>query len=418
LFENLTQREKTLATAVLALVPLCIGFMLLFWFIGKRSANQTSIDSLRSQVREEERKLMTALQANQRRVYYRSVSLPSNFDDARNEYQQWLKQLVRNDVGMSYRSITPRSPAKIKHNGKLIGQTETFTLLATADLPKLVDFLTAFYKVDLLHRINSIKLIPKSAGKAGASARIRTGQLALSIEIEVLSLIDADLERDFVTHFRSLELPEDAYRDAIVKRNIFGPANNTPTVSVSKSSSYTSGKEVRIAISGKDPDREQQLTFELVGDAPIEGAKLLEKKKPDDRRVFLSIPGQPAGEYAFKVRVADDGFPSKSGEKEFKIRFKDKVVRKPPPPKPPKPPKPKFKHAKETRITAIVKDNTGKWQVWVKVRTTGDKYRLAVGETFELDDQRWEVTAIEPGQATFRVACEERTFKRNLAFSL
>lgn len=411
MFDNLSQREKVLATLVVSLVPLALFVMGLFWFLGQRSTRNTQIVSLRSQIEIEEQRLTDALNANQRRVYYRGVSLPSNFADARNEYQQWLKQLVRNDVGMSYRSITPRSPAKLKFNGNVIGQTGTFTLLATTDLKQLVDFLTQFYQVDLLHRINSLKLVPKSAGSSGSSSGIRSGEIALTAEIEVLSLIDADAERDFVARFRELDLAADDYRNAILQRNIFGPANNTPTLSVSKSSSYTSGQDIRIPISGKDADSDQVLTFEVV-DSQIEPTKL-EQKKPTDRRVFLTVPGKPAGEYKFKVRVSDNGFPPKTNETDFTIRFKDKVVRDPPPPPPAKP---EFKHARETRITAIVKDSSGEWQVWINVRTTGEKHKLSVGESFSLDGQQWQVTSIAPDEASFMVEGNEKTFGRNMSF--
>jgi hypothetical protein len=414
MFDNLSQREKVLATLVVSLIPLALLVMGLFWFFGQRSARNAQLAGLRSQIKIEQQRLTDALNANQRRIYYRGVSLPSNFEDARNEYQQWLKNLVRNEVGMSYRSITPRSPARLKFNGNVIGQTETFTLLATTNLKQLVDFLTQFYQVDLLHRINSIKLVPKSAGKSGVNAGIRTGEIALSAEIEVLSLIDADAERDFITQFRELEVAAEDYRDAILKRNIFGPANNTPTLTVSKSSSYVTGKSIRIPISGKDPDSDQILTFTVV-DSQIQST-VLEQKKPTDRRVFLTAPGQKAGEYKFKVRVADDGFPAKSSEKEFTVRFKDKVVRKPPPPKPPKPPKPVFKHARETRITAIVQDKSGTWRVWITVRTKGEKHKLAEGESFKLDGQTWSVISISPDEARFMVDGNEKTFRRNMTF--
>lgn len=411
MFDNLTQREKVLATLVVSLIPLALFVMGLFWFFGQRSTRDTQIAGLRSQIELEEQRLTDALNANQRRVYYRGVSLPSKLSDASNDYLQWVKELARDKVGMKFKSITPRPPIKLKFdNVNVIGQTQTFTLLATAeDLNQLVDFLTQFYQLDLLHRINSITLNPTSSGRDG----IRSGKISVNAVIEVLSLADADAERDdFVKQFRELDAAPEAYRNAILKRNIFGPANNTPTLTVSKSSSYYSDKDLRIPINANDADKNQNLTFNILN-SPIESAKLEPKKKPTDRRVYMTVPKQPAGEYTFKIQVSDDGYPAKSNETEFKINVKEKVAKKPPKKKPPKP---EFNHARETRITAIVKDKSGTWQVWINVRTKGEKHKLAVGDSFTLDGQEWQVTSIAPDKASFMVDGDEKTFRRNAVF--
>ena len=346
-----------------------------------------------------------ALNANERRLYYRSVSLPSNFKDSGNAYQQWLKHLVRDDVGMVFKSITQDSPSKIKFNGNVIGQAKSFTVLATTDLEQLVDFLTKFYQLDLLHRINSLNLVPKTGGSSG--------ELSLTAKVEVLSLVDAAADEDgkFIEQFRKLELTADDYRNAIVNRNIFGPANNSPTLTVSNNGNYYSDKDLKIKISAKDADNNQNLIFSLV-DPPIESATL-EQKNPSDKRVFLKAPPQPAGNYTFKVRVTDDGFPPKSFEQEFKITVKEKVASKTPTKKPTKP---DFKNSKETRITAIVKDRSGAWEVWINVRLKGEKHKLKVGQSFKLDGAKWEVTSIKPNRATFTVDGATKTFGRNQAF--
>ena len=208
-----------------------------------------------------------------------------------------------------------------------------------------------------------------------------------------------------------MELTADDYRNAIVNRNIFGPANNSPTLTVSNNGNYYSDKDLKIKISGKDADNNQNLIFSLV-DPPIESATL-EQKNPSDKRVFLKAPPQPAGNYTFKVRVTDDGFPPKSFEQEFKITVKEKVASKTPTKKPTKP---DFKNSKETRITAIVKDRSGTWEVWINVRLKGEKHKLKVGQSFKLDGAKWEVTSIKPNRATFTVDGATKTFGRNQAF--
>ena len=248
MFENLSQREKILAALVGSLVPLALLVMITIWFFGQQKDRSTKIDALKTQIKAEQQRMTEALDANQRRLYYRSVSLPSNFQDASNDYQQWLKHLVRVDVGMDFDAIDRRHPTKIKFNGNMIGLTESFNLRATTDLEQLVDFLTKFYQLDLLHRISSLDLVPKARGSSG--------ELSLTVRIEVLSLVDAAADEDgkFIEQFRKLELTADDYRNAIVNRNIFGPANNSPTLTVSNNGNYYSDKDLKIKISGKDAD--------------------------------------------------------------------------------------------------------------------------------------------------------------------
>ena len=414
MFDNLSQREKILAVLVGSLVPLAMIVMISIWFFAQLSARSDRIDGLTAQIKEEKQRVTEALDANQRRLYYRNVSLPSDFQDASNSYQLWLKKLVRDDIGMGFKSIAPRAPVNMKFKGTVIGQSESFTLAATTDLEQLIKFLTKFYQLDLLHRINSIKLVPKAAGLSGDRANIRTGQLTLSAQIEVLSLVDADAEREFLKQFRKLELTADDYRNAILKRNIFGPANNTPTLSVSKASSYYSDMDLRIPVNAKDADKNQKLIFTIL-DSSIKKAKL-DQKKPTDRRVYLTAPAQPPGEYTAKVQVADSGYPPKLSEIEFKITVKENPSKNKNPSEDEKPKKPKFKHIRETRITGIVKDKSGAWQVWINVRTKGEKHKLKVGESFTLDRKKWKVSSIKPDEATFSVDGTARTFGRNQAF--
>lgn len=409
MFENLTARERILAWIVLSLVPICILFFGIFWFIGRYNDNNAEFMSLTAQVSDEEAKQNEAIRATQRRRYFRDQSLPSNVVKANNDYQLWLKNLLQNEIQMELKSVTPRQGSILKHNNRAIGQSKTFTVLATADLAQLTRFLHEFYSLPLLHRINSLKINPQSTG-SGGKKKSRTGKLSLIMQVEALSLVDADEERDFASTRQELARSFEDYQSTILRRNIFGPSNNVPTISVRPSSSYTSETDLKIRVTGNDSDSNDELQFELI-ESSVEGSKL---SGGDGRSAFLEIPGQAAGEYKFKVAVADNGFPPKTNEQEFTVRFKDRVVVKPPPPPPPKP---KFQHATETRITGIVKDVTGNWQVWIKVRTTGERFTLNENETFELDETTWKVSKIEPNQVTFERDDQPVTLRPSVPFS-
>ena len=191
----------------------------------------------------------------------------------------------------------------------------------------------------------------------------------------------------------------DSIASTVVRRDIFGPPNNEPTVTARPSRSYTSMKDVSVSLSAKDADDEDLLKFEFVScDKPIENVKIVAKE--GDRSGKLVIPGQKAGSYNFVVKVLDNGFPAKWTEETVRVVFKDeepKVV------KPVEKPAPAFLNAKETRITAIVRDRLGDWEVWVNVRTTGERFKLKQGDSFELDKKEWCVDEIRSDDAVFRV---------------
>lgn len=405
MFENLTPRERILSLAVLTLVPIGLLFMGVFWFIGKYNDNNMQIVGLTDQVNSEESKMLAAKKANIRRNYYRSISLPSDIVDASNDYQTWLLKLVRDEIKMSKNSIKPQASADLRVSNKTIGRTKQFTLLVDADLQQFTDFLTRFYSVDLLHRISSIKINPISMGAAGGK-KLRTGKLSLSITIEVVSLVDADISRDFTQQFRKLNRTAEEYQTAILRRNIFGPANNLPTIAARPSSSYTSDTDIKVSVSGNDLDENDLLKFELA-ESSIEGAKLIQSDEKD-RRASLEIPGQPEGKYEFKILVRDNGFPAKQTEEVVSVTFKNRPPKSQPAKDPEKPP---FKHATQTRITSIVKDKSDHWFVWIKVRTTGESYQLQVNESFELDGKQWTVRSIEPSRAIIEVESQLLTFR-------
>ena len=263
----MTARERVLAIAVGALVPISIAFVAVFWFIGKYSDNNSEVMGLTQQVSAEKEKTTLAIKANQRRIYYRSVSLPANLVDASNDYQTWLKRLVRDQIKMDFKSVTPRDGGDLRYKNKLIGRTKTFTLLATADLQQLSQFLYEFYTMDLLHRINSIKVIPLTTG-TGNEKRVRSGKLSLIITIEAVAMVDADEEREFTKCFCELPLTKEQYEEALLRRNIFGPANNTPTVAAKPSSSYVSGSNINVSISGADADKNDLLFLPLKSNPP------------------------------------------------------------------------------------------------------------------------------------------------------
>ncbi len=410
MFEKLTARERKLAIAVGCLVPATLLFIGVFWVIGKYGENNDQFMILSSAIEQEEDREMDAVKAERRRSYYNSISLSPQIEDASNEYLFWLRKALR-ESNLKYGTIQPRDGSEFKKSGKVIGKRKRLTFTANGDFEKLTNFLTTFYSVDTLHKISSLKIIPKNE-PGNNENKIRTGDLAVNFVVEIASLKAAEENPDFAQNFRQLARSPEDYSTAILRRNMFGPANNPPTISGRTSSSYNSLSKANVNVLAKDADAKDLLKMELV-ESDVEGAELISAE--GGRTGKLSIPGQKEGRYKFKIKVTDSGFPPKEGFAEITVPFKDrKVVEKTPKVVPP--PKPPFIHAKETRITGITKLTSGDWQVWIKVRTTGEKYRLAVGDSFKLDQRDWVIKSIQPHAAVIHVDNKLLTFSDRVTF--
>ena len=152
MFENMTARERKLATAVLCLVPAALLFMSVFWVIGKFGENSQEYFRLQSAYSAENDRKDNANNAKLRRNYYNSISLSPVYEDAGNEYQIWLKTLLK-ETKLSYKTFTPRDVGEFKNN-QVIGRKKKFSFTATGKLDQVIDFLTKFYSVDVLSLIH------------------------------------------------------------------------------------------------------------------------------------------------------------------------------------------------------------------------------------------------------------------------
>jgi hypothetical protein len=227
------------------------------------------------------------------------------------------------------------------------------------------------------------------------------------MEIDVISLVDAETERDgFVENKRPLARTLDEYKQQIVFRNIFGPANNPPTFAGATSRTVQTGSDIAFSISGNDVDKNDQLALEIVDNA-IENAAVVVKNSKTGSFQFTAPP-LDEGKYTIRFKLTDNGCPPKSTETDFVLTVKDPpppVARVEPPPKPP------FRHAGETIIPRISMVN-GTPEVVIKIKSLGKRFELKVGDTFELDDKTWTVKAIDFRSVTLEVDGQTRTYQQ------
>ena len=411
MISNLSQREKTLVWATLGALVVSLFFGGFFWFLSKYNDNISVLQGVQSRIADEENKTLQGIQAGKRKRYYVETSLTSDISDAKNQYIAWLKKTLREEIGVTLAGVDPGRNSTLKFESNIVARQMSFSIRPTLTLKELAKFLEAFYSVDTLHRITSLKLTPRT-GTAGTK-RTRTGKLSAAIDIEVLSLPDGIERDDFRPKFRDPGITMETALNTIVRRDVFGAANNLPSLKINKSTSYTSGKPVSVRLTASDADEEDILSMELV-ESDITEAKL-EVDGDDSAKGKLTIPGQSAGKYKFLVRVVDDGLPMKSTEEEIQITFRDPTKPRPPAPEPP--PKPPVEMAIETRITGNLKNADGSWSVLIKSRMDGQSYRLSKGESFTLDDRDWQVNNITRDDATFLVDGQDVRVRRGEAFS-
>ena len=405
---NLTKREKILAIATVSSLVVTLIFIAFFWFMTQYSANEAARQAIDGQIQREDAKTRQAMSATRRKAWYTATSLSSHNDTAKNEYIAWLTRTLREDIGADLpKGVNVERTTPISHEGVKVADQISFSINPKMTLKQLTEFLSKFYSVDALHRITSLRLTPQT--ELDRRKKVRTGQLKAIIQIQILCLTSAGRQSDFGEHFRDLEIDAQQARKTIVRRDVFGPANNSPVVKFKKRTSYESGKDVSITVAAEDADEDDTLNLEMLT-SDIEEAEFIAAK--GGRSGKLKIPGQPKGEYKFSFKATDDGLPQRSSEKMLTIKFKDKTVRVVKEKRKPK----VVEFAKETRITGNLRDRDGNWQVLVKSHMDGKSWRLGVGESFEMDKKTWKVQEVGKTSATFNVAGEMLTFSRGTPF--
>ena len=195
---------------------------------------------------------------------------------------------------------------------------------------------------------------------------------------------------------------------AILRRNIFGPANSEPILNASNKT-CTTGKPYSTSFTAKDANKNDLLTFELI-EKSIEEAKI---DQISERRVRFEMPDVEPGKYSFKIKISDNGFPSKSSIEEFTVTVKEK--RKPTEKVAERKEDPEVDYIRLVKVTGITPDRDGKWRVWVSFGHSGENRRMTVGETFELGKKKYEVVSIDQDRATF--AGDKKTFRAQLGWS-
>ncbi len=404
MFSNLSKREKILSALVGSLVPIVLVFLAGMNFISTYNLRKTQIAGIQNRIDAEFQKKLDASQSNMRRnFYYKLQSLPSNYQRAIVTYRDWLEDMIR-DNGMTFGGIRDPESTEVVFRDRTTGSVTKvaskfeYNFTSSGSLDQIMKFIYEFEQLKLLQKITSLTIKPLR------SRDVLSGRHSATFKIEVLSLVDADEDRDFLAAKKELPTSFEEYEGDILARNIFGPANNPPTLSLARKSFYPDD-DISIPLSGKDLDDNDQLTYEIVDAGEIAGLEV--EQDEGENRATLKCPPLEIGEYAVTLRVTDNGFPAKSSETECKIVVKEKplkeekiVIEKP-----------DFKHSTQTQIKRI-SAREGVFEVKIAVRTTGEVFELGKGDSFELDSKTWTVRNIDVHSLTLEVDGKLLEFKQ------
>lgn len=158
-------RERILATVVVSLVVLIGGaFLFNLFYLDPASKRAKTIKALRNEVLDKETRLTEMLADHARLEQWRQLSLPTDTDLARREYEKYLSDVLRQSGFASGAfQITPkaadtRSSPTIPAKKEPIYTRLTFTVSARGDLGSFTESLQRFYRTPLLHQVKNLSI--------------------------------------------------------------------------------------------------------------------------------------------------------------------------------------------------------------------------------------------------------------------
>lgn len=359
-------RERLLAIAIGGVAAAILGYFALSYVAGQFSKRSADIARLESDIKKFKDQVFSGQLAAKKISQYEARSLPPDVELARTQYQDWLLGEIQ-EAGLAEPDVSFKT--KMPEGDLFVRQT--FSVSAQGTLPQIIDWLHVFYSEDWLHRITLLRLKPIKESK----------QIELVCTVEALSLKRAKPTSQLESRpSKRLALANyKAYHDTIAGRNLFGPANTAPRITVSGSRDVYLGRTAELTVKGTDPDPLDRLRYRLV-QAPDPAAKF------DDEKGKLTWSPKALGKYEFVFEAMDDGLPSKPSNQE---KFVLNVTEQPPA----QPARLDFDHARFTVLTAVI-DLDGKGEVWLHVRPLGRTIKLHQGDEFQVGSIKGRVASI------------------------
>jgi hypothetical protein len=360
-------REKLVAAVIGVVIAGVVAWFATSWYFGQLEARENQLQKLTSEVKKRNLEQRAAQQAAKRLARYEQISLPPEAELAKSLYEKWLQQVAAEVQPSLKLDMTAKPPAPVKNTFSRL----TFTVKTQGELPQVIDFLYRIQRVDWLHRIESLHLVPQNDSR----------KIDVTLTISALSVRSAapmsELAEVVAEKYKETQLAD--YRDPIINRNFFSAPNRKPQLDLSPRIEATVDKSFEQTIKATDPDPLDKIASYTLVKADDESARL------DPKTGKFTWRPKSKGEFAFEVAVRDDGLPSQTSEvKRMLITVKDPQAAAK---------KPAFDDAKYTVLTAVI-DDTGTAEIWLNVRPKGETRVLQVGDKFEIGSVKGEVSEI------------------------
>ena len=363
-------RERYFLMGIVAFIVIILLVVAFRTVTGSFSSRYEQIARLEREVSEAKKFAFLGEKAKRKIADYQARSLPRNPEVNGREYSNWLFNQVEK-AGLSYPDIKVKPD---RQGGDLFVEQE-FDVQAKGGLPQVVELLHAFYSQDWLHRITRLSIQPVKDTKL----------VDFKMSVETLSLKKAEDTPQLKPRpsKRLLMADSKAYYNAIVGRNLFGPANNPPRVNISGNRDVYLGRDADLTLRANDADvLDKNFTYTLIG-----GDSKFAKLDPKTGR-FSWRPNE-IGKYEFQVQVTDDGYPAKTSPIE-KIVIN---VREQTRPERIKTGFEGFDKSKFTVFTAVL-DVEGQGEIWLYNRPDGEMLKLHPGDKFEVGSIKGTVAEI------------------------
>ena len=352
----MNQRERILTIVVGALLTI-IGVI---WVIGKVSntfrVRNAALEQVQNEIAGKQQFVAKARQTVKKLAEYEDMSLPSDPELARSQYQAWLSEIV-DRAGLVEPQVKVVAQSRLANGATQL----TCSVNGLGDLRQLTTLLHEFYCVNTIHRIRRLPLRPQADSK----------QIKIDLRVEALILSTANKEKDFDIAPSSplAALSSEELIDPIIQRNMFSPANNPPTIRTVSTQRVARGKPLSLSLRAEDPDKLDNLKFSLGADAP-------QAARVDADGGRLEWTPAENGKYTFTVLVRDDGIPSKQAEQLIEVDVVDpSLVAGPAGAK-----QLAFDDARFTYAIAML-EVSGQRQLWLQIRTSGQILKLNEGDS-------------------------------------
>jgi hypothetical protein len=362
-------REKLIAAVIGVVIAGVVAWFAASSYFGQVAFKESQLQKLTSDVKKRSLDQRKAQQASKRLADYEQRSLPPDAELAKTLYEQWLLQIgseVQPKLAVTVVAKVPAAPVKNTFSRL------NFAVTTAGELPQIVDLLYRIQRVDWLHRIDTLTLVPRNDSR----------KIDATLSISALSVRTAPTTNELAEvvgeKYKQTELAY--YLDPIANRNFFGAPNRKPLLDLPSRTDAVVDRTFEQTIKASDPDAFDRIASYTLVKSADPSAKL------DPATGKFTWQPKAKGEFAFEISVKDDGLPSQTSEtRRMLVTVKDA--------KPIAPKKPAFDDARYTVLTAVIED-TGIAEIWLNVRPKGETRILQVGDTFEIGSVKGEVSEI------------------------